>query len=202
MSSSGAPERQRYAWNGEKVVAGRADEDRLHAGVAQMLRDGQKSAGMPALFGGSAERMNRSATLPAAPAQRRRGKLRARDLALRRAEIERGAGQMFRRVDLPLLAQNLLRARDPHVVNEAVAEVRKAGPVPCSGNCRQPGAPRTSVEVQAQPAAGIREALPHREAESHPNRDCPQRCRGSALRPQWRGAGRGGSVSEYPPRAS
>ena len=50
------------------------------------------------------------------------------NLRTRRAQIKHGAGQMFGRVHGALFAQNLLRPRDAHVVNELMRKCAESGP--------------------------------------------------------------------------
>ena len=171
----------RYARNGERSSPGRADEDRLEAGLAQMLRDRQEAVRRPGLLRRRRDRMNDGASAFGGAGPSDGDQLRPRNLARRRAQIEHRAGQMFRRVDLALHAQNLLRARDPHVVDELLAEVPEAGAIARAGELRHPGAARAAVKIQAElrPEAAQRAAV--REAESRPDRDCLRRCRGSDL---------------------
>ena len=53
-------------------------------------------------------------------------------------------------VDLAIHAQDFLRARNAHVVDELMAEVAEAGAEAGAGECRHPGAARAAVEVQAE----------------------------------------------------
>ncbi len=82
-----------------------------------MFRHRQEILRRPGLSRRRRARMNDRNRSPRRPGSQTRGpSLAARHFAPFRAQIKHGAGQMFRRVHLALHAQNLLRARDAHVV--------------------------------------------------------------------------------------
>src|SRR5260370_32103458 len=85
--------------------------------------------------------------------------IRVGDVMQRYAEIKHRAGQMFRRMDLALDAQDFLGPWDSNVVDGVESKMAETCPQAGVGGERPLGAPRTSMEVQHQlrtPARDIR----------------------------------------------
>ena len=80
----------------------------------------------------------------------RREQFRPRDFANRSAQKEDRAGQMLGGVDCAIHVQDLLRARDMHVIHKLLAIVAKACAVTGAGKFRHPGAACAAVKVEAQ----------------------------------------------------
>ena len=145
-------------------------------GIAQMLAPPPESRPPASVFVGCRGQRDESRRSASAGGCRCGEQLRSRNLHLRRAQIEHRAGQMLRGVDLALLAQNLLRAR------ESARCTRTGG-----GNARSPpgsGRPETAViqalrvppwRLRHRPRAEAREARPRRAAESRRTSGLPSK---------------------------
>ena len=142
---------------GEQVVlTGAGDDDGLElVDLLDMHRNRAKALGGPLLrFVGCGDVQD--GVGPRA-AQRFGEEPRGRDFALRYAEMKHGGGDVLGGVNRGVLskAENLLRARDAHVVDGVEAEVGEAGAMLGAGESCHPGAGRAAVEIEAERGAAL-----------------------------------------------
>src|SRR6185437_11404058 len=109
------------------IVAGTRQEHGMKVQPAGCL---DKSSGGPGFFRRRRERMNHHI---GRQVRSRPGKeLRARNLRFRHAQPKDSRGEMFRRMDFSLDAENLLSPRNLLRIDKAIAMVSEPGPQPRS----------------------------------------------------------------------